>query len=163
MSENDGDRNTRWEQEFRIWQAEDEQRFRTWKEENEKFVRGQLAMFEAVTAFAVLALKGVILVNGGAAVALLAFLGHIWGSGDAARQVAVAVAAGGSLHWFIGGTFAGVTAAGVSYLAQVLFSEVSPWSGHTGRVIAVILGAVGLACFAMGAQEAVEAFTIKLK
>ncbi len=136
-----------WESKFRIWEVQMEDR-----------LGRDAEMMGGIIAYGNLALKSVILVNGAAAVALLAFLGHIWGTNDATLNVAVK--AGESLGWFVAGTCVGVAAAGMAYVAQVVFLEVGQRPGNIARVFVVALGIVGLVDFAIGASEAVKAFTV---
>ena len=152
------DRWRRWEGKLRIWEAQMEDRFGIWQVQTEDQLGRDVEMFRGIIAFGILALKSVILVNGAAAVALLAFLGHIWGTSDAALNVAVK--AGESLGWFVAGTGAGVAAAGLAYITQVVFQEVGQRLGNIVRVFVVALGIVGLIDFAIGASEAVKAFTV---
>ncbi len=68
--------------------------------------------------------------------------------------------AGGSLGWFVAGTGAGVAAAGLAYISQALFREVGERPGQIARVFVVAIAIVGLIDFAIGASEAVKAFTV---
>ncbi len=64
------------------------------------------------------ALRALFLVNGGASVALLAFLAVATGMEDATRQAVFAALATRALHWFAFGTLAAVIASGLAYLTS---------------------------------------------
>lgn len=133
-----------------------EELLRIWELERLEWFQGHLAMFHGQMEFAVLALKSIVLVNGAAAVALLAFLAQIWGKKSA---TAVAAAAGSSLGWFVFGTACGVAAAAFSYFAQTLYRERSRRWGAVARWVAIGLGTAGLVAFALGAWNAIDAYT----
>ncbi len=123
----------------------------------------QVEMFKAVVTFATLAIKSIIVVNGAAVIALLAFLGNIW---DKNGSAAIITAAGSSLGHFVYGLICGVATAAFSYLAQVVFAEVQRGpsgrvlSGEVLRVVAVTLAIAGLVFFALGARDAHKALLI---
>lgn len=80
-------------------------------------------MFKGLINFATLTLRGLILINGAAAIALLAFLGHVWSTGG----TNVAIAAQGLVTpiWlFAMGTGLGLLASGLAYISQTIFAEV---------------------------------------
>jgi len=141
------------------WRITADREQQHWRMEWEGTLESNSRMFEAITNYANLALKGVVLVNGGAAIAILVFLGNIWGPDiDGARGVAEALKP--SLIAFVVGIIGGVSAAGLSYIAQSLFLEVEkhPWLGQIFRALAAISVAVGLASFTFGSIRAVDAF-----
>jgi len=76
------------------------------------FVSGKLGEFNAVITFAVHALKTAILINGGAAIAILALVGKIWADKNIVSYLAA------SLLLFTIGVLAAAIGTGVSYLAQ---------------------------------------------
>lgn len=133
-----------------------EELMRIWELERLEWFETHLAMFRGQMDFAILALKSIILVNGAAAVALLAFLAQIWGEKSA---TAVAAAAGSSLGGFVIGTACGVAAAAFSYFAQALYLEHSQRWGAVARWVAIGLGAAGMVAFALGAWNAIDAYT----
>ena len=117
------------------------------------------SMFRGVIEFALAALKGITLINGAAAVAILAFLGNIWDPDQGGAKV-VASLIKPAMQSFVFGTAAGVFAAASSYLAQVFFLETKKrWLGECFRISAVLAAAGGLVAFGVGAVWAVDAFT----
>ena len=76
------------------------------------FVQGRIEEFKAAMAFARGALSVAILINGGAAIAILALLGHIWEDKSLSAYLA------GCLLPFSIGVLAGAVGTGLSYLTQ---------------------------------------------
>lgn len=98
------------------------------------------------------ALRSSLLINGGAAVAVLAFLGNAWSKGIP-HQVLVGASYGLSL--FVWGVLAASTATGATYLSQAGFgNEFGKHSSRIGawaRVVAIVLVAVSYIMFACAA------------
>ena len=121
----------------------------------------QRVLFKAVTEFAAIAIRGIVLINGGAAIAILAFLGQALGR-DKPLPDGVVAAGMESLMWFVAGAGAGVLTAAFAYLAQAIFAEVGAETGNkTGgsfRILAIVSATTGLGLFAYGAWSAREAF-----
>jgi hypothetical protein len=126
----------------------------------------EVSSFKAVIDFALFSIRSLILVNGGAVVAILAFLGSIWGGDNKGGATAVTHAIAEPLGYFIGGLVCAMLTAMFSYLAQVSFTEsqkmkagkASSGFGASFRAIAILLAAVSLGLFFYGAWRAVEAF-----
>ena len=108
------------------------------------------------------------LVNGAAAIAVLAFLGSIW-AGNAKEGQAAAIKLAPALEWFVWGVGLGVLTAGLAYLAQVTFLELPKPKDGKGKNWAMIIGGslrlgaivaafAGIAMFAMGANRALDVF-----
>ncbi len=117
------------------------------------------AMLRGIIEFALAALKGITLINGAAAIAILAFLGNIWDPDQAGAKMAAALIKP-AMQSFVVGTAAGVFAIALSYLAQVFFRETKKrWLGECFRISAVLVAAGGLVAFGLGAVWAVDAFT----
>ena len=76
--------------------------------------------FRSTIQFAQTALKYSILINGGAAVALLAFIGHIW---DPKLPLAIQSQISTSLIYFLWGIFVSAVATASSYWAQAYYSD----------------------------------------
>lgn len=100
------------------------------------------------------ALKGSLLINGGAAIAVLAFLGNAW-TKDFPRHVLVDASFGLSL--FVWGVLAAATALGATYLSQAGFgSEFGRHSsriGRFGRTLAIVLVITSYVLFACAAWQ----------
>lgn len=117
-----------------------------------------LEMFRSIMPFAHSALKSAILINGGAAVALLAFIGKIWGT-TGAIHIANSITL--SIAFFSFGVLASALASGTSYLTQ--YGYAVGWGKvkllHGATVIIIVATYV---LFGLGAYEAYSAFSEKL-
>lgn len=104
------------------------------------------------------ALKSALLINGGAAVALLAFIGKIWGDVDT-QPVLDALAT--ALIFYVSGVLSAAMASGATYFSQAGFAdEFGPLSqrvGGVGRVAAVGFVFGGYAFFGTGSWIAFKA------
>ncbi len=100
------------------------------------------------------ALKGSLLINGGAAVAVLAFVGNAW-TKDVPRHVLAGASYGLSL--FVWGVLAAATALGATYLSQAGFgNEFGKYSnriGAYGRGLAIALVITSYGLFACAAWQ----------
>lgn len=113
-----------------------------------------LEMLRATIVTGQSALKSALLINGGAAVAMLAFIGNAWSTPKTAQLVA-GLAYGLSL--FVWGVMSAACAAGATYLSQAgfggEFGTNSQRIGRTGMVLA-ILGVIGAyVLFGLGAWQ----------
>jgi hypothetical protein len=84
--------------------------------------RGGLNMANSIIEAGLSALKSVILINGGAAIALLAFLGNAWDKGIQANGVSALIA---SLSLFSKGVLAGALGMGCRYFSQAFYGYVN--------------------------------------
>jgi hypothetical protein len=135
--------------------------------EREAWLHGlktEMEVFKAVTEFAGITIRSLILVNGGAIIGILTFLGHLWNR-DSPAAKATAQGISPALSWLIAGLTLALLTAGASYISQVLFSEwrdannqVIPTPGNVARFVAVGCAAISLACFIMGALTCLNAF-----
>lgn len=100
------------------------------------------------------ALKSSLLINGGAAVAVLAFLGNAW-SKSIPRPIVLQASYGLSL--FVWGVLAAATAAGATYLSQAGYGDQlgknSQKIGDFGRGLAIALVVAAYVLFACGAWQ----------
>ena len=116
------------------------------------------AMFD----FANIALRGVVLANGAAAIAILAFIGHILSVHDPSVR-ATGLELSKPLMLFAIGVGLGVVAAAFSYLTQVLYVEIETerrrfiW-GNVARGLAVLTAVSGISIFFVGIDDSIEAF-----
>jgi len=118
-------------------------------------------MFKGLVLLALAALRSIMILNGAAALALLAFLGHVVGSDkDLSRAPAIATAAAPAFTSFAVGAFLAVLATAVSYLTQVAFQELKsrPAIGATLRVAAIACAFAGLCYFGQGANRTIDVF-----
>lgn len=124
-------------------------------------MQGIVAAHSAAITFAGAAIRGLLLINGGAAIAILAFIGHL-ASSNANDQVGIDRLTP-ALLLFGYGAFAGALTAGASYLAQTFLNEIefgSPFYflGEACRVLAVVFAVAGYATFIYGLHNAAVAF-----
>jgi len=114
--------------------------------------------FRQIIALGQSTLKSMMLINGGAAVALLAFLGNlITRAGSSASVVAFA----GSMRMFVVGVFLAAVAYATTYLSQLFYNGEKDWQQRTGLVFHVVtslVGAASLAAFLWGAHAAYNGF-----
>lgn len=114
--------------------------------------------FRQVIALGQSTLKSIMLINGGAAVALLAFLGNlITRSGSSTSIVAFA----DSMRMFVVGVFLAAIAYATTYFSQLFYGGEKKWQQRTGLVFHVVtslVGAASLAAFLWGAHTAYNGF-----
>ena len=112
-------------------------------------------MFKSVIEAGLNALKSAIIINGGAAVALLAFLGSLITKESSNSACIYPISAiGYALLIFIFGVgFAGL-ASGFRYLAQFCYGSAWRKTGHGFNLVSVILGALSFAAFFYGGIKA---------
>ena len=114
-------------------------------------------MQQSAIQFALAAVRGTILINGAAAVALLTFIGQYASASDG-KFAAVAVSLATSLYWFGLGAFLGVLVAALSYVAQIAFAhEFTKW-GEVFRIPAVLAAIGGMLFFYLGLHNAITSF-----
>lgn len=122
----------------------------------------EVEMFKSVVEAGLNALKSALVINGGAAIALLAFVGNQITKSAASDQRFILTCFGYSLLVFIvGAGFAGV-ASGARYLAQFSYARAldnfsrgiksSAWLkwGHGINILSIILGAASFVAFFVG-------------
>ena len=118
-----------------------------------------LEMFRATVQYGQAALKSVILINGGASVALLAFIGNIFSNNIVEPKILIGLS--NSLIGFVLGVLFSAVAVGLTYLAQSCFGLMSKGgklAGHVlnGIIISLVISAYYL--FFYGAFEAYKTF-----
>ncbi len=121
---------------------------------------GQREMFRSVIQAGQRAINSAMLINGGAAVALLAFLGRIWETG---QSPAVASGLTLSLLRFLGGVLVAAVAFGTTYLTQFTFGHGWNTTGHSINVISILLVIGSYILFLWGGYTAYEAFVAQLQ
>lgn len=114
--------------------------------------------FRQIIALGQSSLKSIMLINGGAAVALLAFLGNlITRSGSSTNIIAFA----DSMRMFVIGVFLGAVAYATTYFSQLFYDGDKKWQQRTGLAFHVITSLVGIAAllaFLVGARAAYNGF-----
>lgn len=116
----------------------------------------ELEMFKSVIQTGQNALKSIVLLNGGAAVALLAFIGKL---ADVSRLNIPLFAT--PLTIFVVGAFLCTISSGLTYLTQCLFSDEGKWRSRTGYGLqgtSITLGLASLILFGYGTYRAYGAF-----
>jgi len=115
----------------------------------------------AQVAFAQDALRGIVLLNGGAVVALLAFFGQAWSKNEA-QAAAVMSYLRTSLILLVLGALSGIVAQGLAYLAQQAFVEGSRTAGRHLRRGCITFAIAGMYFFAHGSITAISDFIRKV-
>lgn len=118
-------------------------------DKSESQVRG-----EAQVAFAQDALRGIVLLNGGAIIALLTFFGQAWSKNEA-QAVFVIMSIRPGLVLFVVGVLCGISAQGLAYLSQQNFVEERRTRGMLFRHFCIALSIGGMYLFAHGCYASV--------
>ncbi|MEX5768813.1 hypothetical protein AB4Y55_24015 [Serratia nematodiphila] len=128
----------------------------------------QLESFRSVISSGANAAKSCMLINGGAAVALLAFVGNIWSKSSTPE--AVAELAYGIL-FFCSGVGLAALCTGITYIAQFFYGNVDFYDesgkkckseiiGNIFNIIAIFSGFASLILFGYGCYSAYEAIIL---
>lgn len=104
------------------------------------------------------AIKSAVLINGGAAVALLAFIGNIW-SKESGVDVLAPLA--GAMRYFTYGVLMAAMGSGATYCCQHLLQFRKRKPGFLFQLIAIALVAASYYCFYTGAEWSYAAFMNK--
>lgn len=111
----------------------------------------------AQLAFAIDALRGIVIVNGGSVVALLAFFGQAWSKNEVQATMLMSSLRMG-LGMFVAGTVAGISAQGLAFLAQMLFNEGHRVAGYWVRGVCIAVSLCGVLFFACGSYTSLGSF-----
>jgi hypothetical protein len=140
--------------------ATDLERYRVtlqdWLEQRKSGHVHSVEMFKSVIAAGQSALKTSFLMNGGASLALLAFVGHL-SSHNSGKIPLLAP----SLAIFVAGVLVISLASGVTYLSQWFYADDQRWAERTGfalNVLAIVLGLASYCVFAWGVYKAYQVF-----
>ncbi len=120
----------------------------------------------AAIDFALTAIRGLLLINGGAIVALLAFLSNVWtNDASGARELAINLKI--PLSLFLFGAFFSISTAMLSYLGQRAINESwyritweQNWTAHILVALGLITASASLIMFGFGSWWAVDAFIV---
>ena len=125
------------------WKAEQEAKMAKWKADWEAKLAQyrvesawQQEMFKSVIVASQVALKSAILINGGASVALLAFIGNLWSKGIGNS---VMLSLSRIMCIFVLGVFSGALACGSMYLTQYCYEREWMKRGHYFRYSCLFL------------------------
>ncbi|HTO84388.1 MAG TPA: hypothetical protein VMQ73_19345 [Methylomirabilota bacterium] len=121
---------------------------------NELRVAGIGATAELTTA----GFQSLVLINGGAVVAVLTLIGTVWSSNKDTAKAMLATAKLGLLGFGAGLAFA-ILGIGLAFLAQVAFQQSQSVTGKIWRWGAFLAGVASLAGFAFGAWSVAAALT----
>ncbi|WP_436637908.1 hypothetical protein [Microbaculum sp. FT89] len=124
--------------------------------EDQKHANAQsLEMFRSVIVAGQNANRSMVLINGGASVAILAFLGHLAqiGSTDIPKFA-------NGLAFFVGGTLLAGLVSGGTYLSQWLFGHNKIRTGNLINWIVIIMGIGAYVTFAGGAWITYDGFIV---
>nr|MBL8410391.1 hypothetical protein [Dechloromonas sp.] len=108
----------------------------------------------AQVAFAQDALRGIVMLNGGAVVGLLAFFGQAWTKNELQATLVMA-SARTALILFVVGALSGIVCQGLAYLSQQSFVEGKRRAGHLLRRVCIAMAFAGMYFFAHGCVLAV--------
>lgn len=126
---------------------------------------GQPVLVKAAGDYALAAIRGLLLINGGTAIALLAFLADIWATNNVlARELAANL--GFALGFLVGGAELSTLTAMLAYLAQRAINELDApegrtfhWTANALTLAAIVSAFLSFALFASGSFRAFNAFT----
>lgn len=127
-----------------------------WVEHHKRVHASDLEMFKSVISSGQNALRTAFLMNGGATVALLAFLGKL----SDAHQTKIPIFSD-SLVMFVIGVLAVTMSSGATYLSQWFYHTSETWKQKTGlglNILAIVLGLSSYGFFIWGALRAYKAF-----
>ena len=114
-----------------------------------------IEIFRSVIAYGQAVLKSAILINGGAAVALLAFIGNIWAKGisqDAVNSLTSSIA------FFAYGVLVAALGTAGSYFTQYCYYEGFHRAAIVFHVLTVLIVICAFMLFGFGAWESYQAF-----
>lgn len=141
--------------------ADAEHRLEVWKAQLSANTNHSIEMFKAVIEAGQTALKSAIVINGGAAAALLAFAGNAITKGSSLAGDPLLSAVGIGLAWFVAGMGCAGWASGLRYLAQFAYAGFQQdrtrvrlkTIGNTINWMTIALGAASFSCFLYGGHS----------
>jgi hypothetical protein len=114
----------------------------------------------AQVAFAQDALRGIVLLNGGAIIALLTFFGQAWSKNPEQANLVMQKLKTGLLL-FVFGALSGIIAQGLAYLAQQYFVEERRKIAVNFRYSCILFSMLGVIFFAFGSINSISGFIVK--
>jgi len=129
--------------EYERWKMDFQSQLAQYDAENAR----HLEMFKSVITAGQSALKSALLINGGAAVAMLAFVGSVWEESLALCTVIYLLVAMGL---FVVGVLLGAIASGLTYLAQRAYAQEREKAGNRLNVAIITCVVVAYALFLLG-------------
>ncbi|MEM7612134.1 MAG: hypothetical protein AAF270_10665 [Pseudomonadota bacterium] len=131
-------------------------RLSKWIEDNKTQSQWGIELFRSTIAAGQSALRAAILINGGAAVALLAFIGNLWG-----LESDTAAALASPMRILLIGVLVAACASGSTYLAQFFFADHFKRAHGIGtafNILAMVLVISSYGCFLFGVLSAARVF-----
>jgi hypothetical protein len=112
-------------------------------------VSSNLEIFRSGVTAGLAATRAMIIINGGACVAILAFIGGLFEKKELlAKSLAI------TLLYFALGVLSGGLVAGLTYLNQAAYNEGKDQLGNVIRVICIVVGLTSYIFFAVGGYQA---------
>ena len=127
-----------------------------WIEEQKNVQSHQVEMFRAVISAGQNALRSAFLMNGGGAVAVLAFIGNL-ANNDPQRIPSLAP----SLTVFVSGVLLVAVASGATYFSQWFYAHLPKWGSYTGHafnILTIVFAIASYCAFAWGIHDAYTVF-----
>src|SRR5690242_4457345 len=110
------------ERELAVHKAQLERETKKYEADLRVWSEAKSVMARATVEFGITCIRALVLINGGAIIAILTFLGSLWGrDSSAARKVAEG--AGGALSVFVAGLGIAILTGFLAYLSQLIFAE----------------------------------------
>ncbi|RIQ55248.1 hypothetical protein [Bordetella avium] len=148
-----------YQHDMEAWKHQTSRDLEVWKHEASQNMAGELAMFKSVDDAGSTALKATMTINGGAAIALLAFLGNALAKQDSGPMALHLQGASYAMMTFFFGTgFAGL-AYGARYLTQHLYSNEINTAANLLNALTIMLAIFSLGCFFWGGWSAHRSFS----
>ena len=115
------------DQEMEKWKAQHKNQLAQYNAERAAQLSRDIEMFKSVIISGQAALKSAILINGGATVALLAFIGSVF---KVSQNSEVVTKLSHAMFCFVIGVLSGAIASGVVYIAQFVYAREKLCLGH---------------------------------
>ena len=135
------------DREWEIWKAENQSKLAQYNAERAEELAQTIEMFKAVNTAGQAALKSAILINGGAAIALLAFIGSIF---KVSPDSEVITKLSPAMIYFVIGVLSGAVASGTTYISQFLYGYEKRCWGHIINGLAWLLVILSYILFLAG-------------
>lgn len=105
----------------------------------------EVKKYDTVVSSGQSALRALLTLNGGATIAFLTFVGHLWDHPGLVRASSGLLV--DALQWFIYGTFLAVVAYGTIFFTNCLSSVKWPKTSDAMFVVTVLCGVASAVCF----------------
>lgn len=144
------------EADLAVFRAEHERNIAQYQAQETRAVE----LFRSVITYGSAAMKSSLLINGGAAVAILAFIGNIWTKETGLEAVKSLTTA---ILLFSFGVLAAALGTAGSYFSQYCYAEPFPRAGIVFHTLTVMFVLGSFALFGFGSYEAYAAFAKHLR